>query len=153
MIQDPLQISYSLDTIANAAQQFWQYAHQQRVWAFSGQLGAGKTTFIHAVCDHLGVPDAVSSPTFALINEYHFTDAGSGDRIIYHMDWYRLRDAEEAIQAGMEDALTAPDALCFVEWPEKAPELLQMPHLWIEFDILTPDTRTLTATLRNGGRS
>lgn len=125
-----LQISYSLATIESAVHQFWQFAHQYNVLAFSGQMGAGKTTFIHALCDFLGVRDAVSSPTFALINEYHFDDSGH-DRTIYHMDWYRLRDTEEAINAGMEDCVLQKNNYSFVEWPEKAAELLPHPHLWI----------------------
>lgn len=147
MIQDSLQISYSLDTIANAAQQFWQWSHKHHVWAFSGEMGAGKTTFIHAVCDYLGVEDAVSSPTFALINEYHFHRDGQ-EQVIYHMDWYRLNDAEDALNAGMEDALLQPGTYSFVEWPEKAPELLGIPHLRIGIEVLSATERRLTAEVR-----
>lgn len=125
-----LQISYSLATIESAVHQLWQYAHQYNVLAFSGQMGAGKTTFIHALCDHLGVKDSVGSPTYALINEYHFDDSGH-DRTIYHMDWYRLKDTEEAIQAGMEDCVLQKNKCSFIEWPEKAAVLLPHPHLWI----------------------
>lgn len=128
MPYEPLQISYPLTDIHAAAYQLWQWAHPSRIFTFSGSLGAGKTTFIHALCDVLGVEDTVSSPTFALINEYRFEAAGA-EQIIYHMDWYRLRDAGEAIDAGMEDALTNPTVYCFIEWPEKAPELLHMPHI------------------------
>jgi len=143
-----LQISYSLSNIGNAAHQFWQYAHQYRVLAFSGDLGAGKTTFIHALCEMLGVTDAVSSPTFALINEYHFDDAEK-DRTIYHMDWYRLRDTEEAIQAGIEDCLLQKDNYSLIEWPEKAPELLPHPHLWVEIKSTSPTEREMTVRLIN----
>ena len=125
-----LQISYSLATIENAAHQFWQLAHQYSVLAFSGDMGAGKTTFIHALCNHLGVQDAVSSPTFALINEYHFSDNGK-DRTIYHMDWYRLRSTEEAIDTGMEDAILQKNNYSLIEWPEKAAEIIPAGHLWI----------------------
>jgi len=117
MLRESLQISYSLTDIRAAAHQLWQWAHPVRIFTFSGALGAGKTTFIHALCDHLGVEDAVSSPTFALINEYRFVLDGK-EQTIYHMDWYRLRDAGEAIDAGMEDTLEDKDAYCFVEWPE-----------------------------------
>lgn len=141
-----LQISYSLANIGNAAHQFWQYAHQYRVLAFSGELGAGKTTFIHALCEMLGVTDAVSSPTFALINEYHFDDAGK-DRTMYHMDWYRLRDTEEAIQAGMEDCLFQKNNYCLIEWPEKAMELLPHPYLWISIQTISPVEREMNVQL------
>ncbi len=139
-----LQISYSLTDIPEAAHQLWQWAHPVRIFTFSGSLGAGKTTFIHALCDMLGVEDAVSSPTFALINEYRFP-AVAGEQRVYHMDWYRLRDADEAVDAGMEDALASGDAYCFVEWPEKAPELLRMPHIEVRLDAVDAATRELFA--------
>lgn len=142
-----LQISYSLATIENAVNQLWQSAHQYNVWAFSGEMGAGKTTFVHALCNTLGVQDAVSSPTFALINEYHFLKDGA-DRIIYHMDWYRLRDTEEAINAGMEDCVLQKNNYSFIEWPEKAPELLPHPHLWISIEATGPDTRSMTVWVK-----
>lgn len=141
-----LQISYTKADIHEAAHQLWQWAYPCRVLAFSGSLGAGKTTFIHAICDMLKVADVVSSPTFALINEYRFQDAAS-EEIIYHMDWYRLRDADEAIDAGMEDALQA-GAYCFIEWPEKAPELLDgISHILITLESNEEEsTRILNAT-------
>ncbi|PZF75026.1 tRNA (adenosine(37)-N6)-threonylcarbamoyltransferase complex ATPase subunit type 1 TsaE [Taibaiella soli] len=140
-----LQISYSLVTIKNAVEQFWQYAHHYRVLAFSGELGAGKTTFVHTLCEYLGVTDAVSSPTFALINEYHF-QANAMDNKIYHMDWYRVKDTDEAINAGMEDALLS-DAYCFVEWPEQAIELFPLPYLWISIETLEDNKRSMTVNL------
>lgn len=128
--QPILQISYSLANIENAVHQFWQYAHQYQVFAFSGDMGAGKTTFITALCHYLAVEDAVSSPTFSLINEYTFQQNGNAKKI-YHMDWYRLKDEDEAIDAGVEDTLLCKDSYSIVEWPEKAQELLPKPHLWI----------------------
>jgi tRNA threonylcarbamoyladenosine biosynthesis protein TsaE len=124
-------VSYTLTAIHVAAQQVLQSA--SRIIAFSGGLGAGKTTLISAICNQLGVTDPVSSPTFSLINEYHLPE-GSRHRFIYHMDWYRLRDADEAINAGMEDCLQQADAWCFIEWPEQAPELLAGPHLYITIE-------------------
>ncbi len=142
-----LQISYSLATIGNVADQLWQCAHQYRVWAFSGGMGAGKTTFIHYLCDFLAVEDAVSSPTFSLINEYHFVHNGA-DKVIYHMDWYRLRDTQEAVHAGMEDALMQEDAYCFIEWAEKATGILPYPHLLIELEQTETDERKMTVHVR-----
>jgi tRNA threonylcarbamoyladenosine biosynthesis protein TsaE len=142
-----LQISYSLANIENAVHQFWQYAHQYHILAFSGDLGAGKTTFIHALCDYLGVEDAVSSPTFALINEYSFyKDATT--HIINHMDWYRLRDENEAINAGMEDALMQKNNYSLIEWPEKAAAILPFPHLHIEIKSDGADARTMEIWLK-----
>lgn len=146
MPSEGFQISFSLQEINAAAEQLWLWAEDTRVFTFSGSLGAGKTTFVHALCDVLGVKDAVSSPTFALINEYRFPLKDGAEKIIYHMDWYRVRDAEEAVDAGMEDALNNPDAICFVEWPEKAPELLNMPLVHINIETLGETERLLTAT-------
>jgi len=142
-----LQISYSLATIENEIHQFWQCVHQYRLLAFSGEMGAGKTTFIHTLCNYLGVEDAVSSPTFALINEYHFVEEKK-DKRIFHMDWYRLRDTEEAITAGMEDALLDSGSYCFVEWAEKAVDLLPAPYVWIEIEVLSDTVRRLTAYVK-----
>lgn len=128
------QRSYTLAAIKEILPSFWACAKHARVFAFHGEMGAGKTTFIRELCDYLGVEDAVSSPTFALINEYHFHQEGR-DRTIYHMDWYRLRDTEESVNAGMEDALNDPDAYCFVEWAEKASALLPRPHLRVEIKV------------------
>lgn len=149
MSQPLTTISFSLENIKNAAQQFWQQCSAYRILAFSGDMGAGKTTFIHALCDHLQVADTVSSPTFALINEYHFTDTTNNDRTIYHMDWYRLKDEAEAINAGIEDCLLRQEAYCFIEWPEKAPALLPHPHIWITIETTALQERKLKAVIAN----
>ena len=141
-----LEITYALDTITDAARRLWEFGHPYRVWAFSGQMGAGKTTLIHALCDLLGVADAVSSPTFALINEYHIMD-GAGQRL-YHMDWYRVNSVEEAVQAGMEDCLLQQDARVFVEWPEQAEVLLPRLTLWIRIAESGPGLRQLKAVVQ-----
>jgi len=145
-----LEISYTLADIDKAAIKFWDALHSYNIFAFSGDLGAGKTTFIHNLCNHLQVQDAVSSPTFALINEYHFTDTPGKDKMIYHLDWYRLRDSAEAINAGMEDCLVqagSGTAYCFIEWPEKAIELLQTPYLWISIETIDITERKMTVKL------
>jgi tRNA threonylcarbamoyladenosine biosynthesis protein TsaE len=139
-----LQISYSLDKISAAAHQFWQYAHSFRIICFSGDMGAGKTTFVHALCDNLGVNDTVSSPTFALVNEYHFDQNGQ-DKTILHMDWYRLRNTAEAIDTGMEDALLNEDVYCFVEWAERAEELIPLGALRVRIEVVSETDRVLTA--------
>ncbi|MEO8772488.1 MAG: tRNA (adenosine(37)-N6)-threonylcarbamoyltransferase complex ATPase subunit type 1 TsaE [Ferruginibacter sp.] len=107
-------VDFKLEDIENAAQQFLAAIGLKKVIAFHGEMGAGKTTFIHAVCNELKVEDSISSPTFSIINEYSVPSGAS----IFHMDLYRLKDEEEAITAGVEDALYSGD-LCFVEWPEK----------------------------------
>jgi len=133
-------ISYTLDTIAQAAAQFWAQVHHYRVIALNGEMGAGKTTFIHTLCAYLGVTDNVSSPTYALINEYHLSN---GNKIIYHMDWYRLKDADEAINAGVEDCLQQKNAICLVEWPDIAMQLLPRPYAWVDISIISLTEREM----------
>ena len=127
-----MELSFSLDTIQEAARQFWELNSNATVFAFHGQMGAGKTTFIHAICDAKGVKDVVGSPTFSIINEYAIMENGVTQKI-YHMDLYRLKDEEEAIQAGVEDCLYSGN-ICLVEWPEKAPGIFpeQTVHVYIE---------------------
>lgn len=108
-------VNFKLAEIENAAADLLSVAADKKVIAFHGEMGAGKTTFIHAMCNVLAVKDVVGSPTFSIINEYR---AGNGD-IIFHLDLYRLKDEEEAIAAGVEDCLYSGN-LCLVEWPEKA---------------------------------
>ncbi len=137
--------TYKLADIGNVVQHFWQALGDNHVFAFSGEMSAGKTTFIHTLCDYLQVEDTVSSPTFSLINEYHFRKNGQ-DCIIYHMDWYRLKSAEEAVNAGIEDCLLQarkPNVYCFVEWPEKAMALLPLPHLWLAIETTHVDERKM----------
>lgn len=109
-------IEFDIEDIDNAAQQFLQFAGDRKIYLFSGELGTGKTTFIAALCRHLGVKQVVSSPTFAIIQQYN-TDRGAD---IYHMDLYRIRGDEEAIRTGIEDCLLSGN-ICMVEWPENAP--------------------------------
>jgi len=109
-------VDFTLDNINIAAAQLIAIAGDHKVIAFHGEMGAGKTTFIHAVCELLKIKDVVGSPTFSIINEYN-TDTG---KPVYHLDLYRLKDEQEAIAAGVEDCLYSGD-LCLVEWPEKAP--------------------------------
>jgi tRNA threonylcarbamoyladenosine biosynthesis protein TsaE len=113
-----MDVNFSLQNIDKAAINFLAAIGQKKVIALHGQMGAGKTTFVHAICDALGVNGAVSSPTFSIINEYK---SANGD-IIYHLDLYRLKDEQEAINAGLEDCLYSGN-LCLVEWPEITPEL------------------------------
>jgi tRNA threonylcarbamoyladenosine biosynthesis protein TsaE len=114
---------FTLDEIDTVAAELWQLGKNRKVWTFDGDMGAGKTTLIAAICRHLGVNDAVSSPTFALVNEYHFEQDGV-DTILYHSDWYRLSGTEEAIESGLEDLFADKTAYCFVEWPDKATAIL-----------------------------
>ena len=111
-------VDFALQEIDQAAMQLIAAAAGRKIFAFHGEMGAGKTTLIHAICQQLNIKDAVGSPTFSIINEYR---TGSGE-IVYHLDLYRLNDESEAIAAGVEDCLYAGN-MCLVEWPEKAPGL------------------------------
>src|SRR5262245_10608855 len=114
-----MELIFGLENIKEIATRFWKTAGNAKVFAFHGEMGSGKTTFIHALCDVKGVKDAVSSPTFSIINEYNYIEDGTSKKI-FHLDLYRLKDEEEAIRAGIEDCLYS-DQICFAEWPEKAP--------------------------------
>jgi len=109
-------VDFTLDEIDAAAARLLAVAGEHKVIAFHGEMGAGKTTLIHAICQQLKISDVVGSPTFSIINEYR---SGSGE-VIYHLDLYRLKDESEAIAAGVEDCLFSEN-LCLVEWPEKSP--------------------------------
>jgi tRNA threonylcarbamoyladenosine biosynthesis protein TsaE len=143
--------TYTIDQLDSVAQQFWQIAAPHHVIAFSGDMGAGKTTFISALCHYLQVADAVSSPTFALINEYECRIDGKTQTIL-HMDWYRLNNAEEAVNAGMEDCIDQArrgQVYAFVEWPEKAPELLRLPHLSVQITTMGAEERQMVIEVVN----
>ena len=110
----------NLDTIRDAAKEFIGGMDDRTVFAFYGNMGAGKTTFIKAICEELGVDDVINSPTFAIINEYRSAETGE---LIYHFDFYRINKLSEAEDIGTEDYFYS-GALCFIEWPEKIEDLL-----------------------------
>lgn len=110
----------NLESIGEAARQFIEQMDDRTVFAFYGSMGVGKTTFIKAICEELGVEDVINSPTFAIINEYRSSDTGE---LIYHFDFYRINKLSEAQDIGTEDYFYS-GALCFIEWPEKLDELL-----------------------------
>ena len=111
----------SLDNIRAAAHEFIQNMGDAHVFAFYGKMGAGKTTFVKAICEELGVKDVITSPTFAIINEY--TSSTQGGSPIFHFDFYRIKKLEEVYDMGYEDYFYC-GALCFIEWPELIEELL-----------------------------
>ena len=110
----------SLAELPQVAGEFLQALGDRRVVAFQGKMGAGKTTFIKALCEQLGVCDMVNSPTFSIVNEY--TDA-DGQTLAYHFDLYRLKSVAEALDMGAEDYFYS-DRYCFIEWPDVADALL-----------------------------
>ncbi len=137
-----MELNFTLDKIKETAQQFINAVGDYKVFALNGEMGAGKTTFVHAVCEAMGVKDAIASPTFSIINHYS-TIKGE---VIYHMDLYRLKDEEEAVQAGVEDCLYSGN-WCFVEWPQKAPGIFPDNTTQVTISVIDMNTRKLKINL------
>ena len=134
-----MNIDFTIDTIQEVVCAMWDKYSGKKIWAFDAPMGAGKTTFIKVLCESvLLCEDIPSSPTFSIINEYKSPVAGK----IFHMDWYRLKDEEEAIQSGVEAALQSGD-LCLVEWPERAPLILPDDVLYIKIEALNENGRRI----------
>ena len=129
--------NYSLDEMSEIANLVLDIADEDNVIVFEGEMGSGKTTLIKAICIELGVEDATSSPTYALINEYQIDDD-----TIYHMDLFRLKDVDEAIDIGIEDYLHS-DALCLVEWPEVVQEVLPINYTRVCIEMIDPSLRKI----------
>ena len=129
----------SLDQIHEAARRFVEAMGDNTVFAFYGKMGAGKTTFIKAVCEELGVSDVITSPTFAIVNEYRSEIAGE---LIYHFDFYRINRLEEAYDFGYEEYFYSGD-LCLVEWPEKIEELLPEEVMTVRIAVGDDEERTI----------
>lgn len=119
----------NINELPQAAEEFISKLGNNRVIAFYGNMGAGKTTFIKEICTALGVTDTVNSPTFAIINEYRKPDAG----LIYHFDFYRINKTEEAYDFGYEDYFYSNE-LCLIEWPEKITSLLPENFLSVKIE-------------------
>jgi tRNA threonylcarbamoyladenosine biosynthesis protein TsaE len=137
-----MEIVFRLNDIEQAAEWFLEHTSANRCFTFSGDMGAGKTTFISAVCKLLGADDNFSSPTFSIVNEYNATTKG----ILYHIDLYRLKDAKEAVSAGVEDCLFS-GSYCFVEWPERAPDIFPENTISCFLYVIDSDTRKLKLIL------
>jgi len=137
-----MEIVFELADIESTANKFLEVCKNYKVFAFSGDLGAGKTTFINALCKKLGVEETVTSPTYSIIQEY----TTNADEIIYHMDLYRIKNKEEAIEAGIEDCIYSNE-ICMVEWPGKAPSIFPDETVYSTFEILSDSKRKLIVEL------
>ena len=133
-----------LGSIREAARQFIAQIGEHKVFAFYGNMGAGKTTFVKAICEELGVEDVITSPTFAVINEYSLSTLHSplSSNIIYHFDFYRIKKLEEVYDMGYEDYFYS-GALCFIEWPELIEELLPEDAVKVSITENADGTRTV----------
>src|SRR5450755_3131209 len=128
---------YALTEIDEMARVFWESFPDKKIYAFQGNMGAGKTSFIRALCAVKNVKETVGSPTFSIINEYSFPGG-----TIYHLDLYRLKDEEEALRAGVEDCLYSGE-ICLVEWPDRAPGIFPDSTLGISLEILDENSRKI----------
>ena len=127
----------NLDNIREAAREFISRMGDTTVFAFRGKMGVGKTTFIKAICEELGVEDVINSPTFAIVNEYR---SATGE-LIYHFDFYRINDIREAYDFGYEEYFFSGD-LCLVEWPEKIEQLLPENVMTVRITVDSDTART-----------
>lgn len=132
-------MTYELNEISQAAQAFIDAMDGRRIFAFYGAMGAGKTTFIRALCRALGVEDTVTSPTFAIVNEY----ATSEGEPIYHFDFYRIRRLSEAYDMGCEEYFQSGH-LCLIEWPELVEDALPEETVRVTIETLPDGRRSIT---------
>ena len=128
---------YTLEQTDQIAAQLVQQYASKPVWVFQAPMGAGKTTLIAAIGSALGIQQAMSSPTFSIMNEYEVKG-----KLIYHMDWYRLENEAEARQAGVEAAMDEAD-MSLVEWPEKAPNLVPEHAVVFNIEFIDPNQRRI----------
>lgn len=129
----------SLEQIHDAAREFITAMGDNTVFALYGKMGAGKTTFVKALCEELGVTDVITSPTFAIVNEYRSDESGE---LIYHFDFYRIKKLSEVYDMGYEDYFYS-GALCFIEWPELVEELLPGDAAKVTIEELEDGTRKI----------
>jgi tRNA threonylcarbamoyladenosine biosynthesis protein TsaE len=128
----------TLSDLPTAATQLITFAGPEKIFIFRGDMGAGKTTFIKSLCEELGVKEAVTSPTFAIVNEYRGADVK-----IYHFDFYRLKTQTEALDMGAEEYFYSGN-YCLIEWPEKIPDMLPLHYINVSLKVLNDDSREIT---------
>ena len=130
----------NIEGLKDAARQFVEASGDGRIFAFYGGMGAGNTTFIKAICEHLGVNDVITSPTFAIVNEY--TSSVSAESI-YHFDFYRIKKIDEVFDMGYEEYFYS-GSYCFIEWPELIEDLLPEDAMVVRIEVLSPTERKFT---------
>jgi tRNA threonylcarbamoyladenosine biosynthesis protein TsaE len=133
---------HSLQQIDQASARFLEITGDNRKFAFTGAMGSGKTTLINAICRQLGTVNRVTSPSFALVNEYR---TRSGE-VIFHFDFYRIKSIEEAFDLGYEEYFYS-NAWCFIEWAEKAAEILPDDFVRVNIEVLKDNTRQVRVQL------
>jgi tRNA threonylcarbamoyladenosine biosynthesis protein TsaE len=141
-----MQFLTTLDTLPEAAQAILDALGGPRVVALYGDMGAGKTTLVNAICSVLGVTDAASSPTYSLINWYGYPRPDGSEGTVCHLDLYRLKHAEEAFDIGLEEVLDRTDAYIFIEWPQVAEAFLPADTVHLRIEALDEKTRKIELT-------
>lgn len=132
----------SVEGLRLAAAQLLEEAGARRKFVLTGDLGAGKTALIQALCSHLGVSQLVTSPSFSIVNEYSYSDKQGREQVVYHLDLYRLKTVQEALDIGVEE-LVEDENYCFIEWPELIGELLPEDVFRINITILPSAARKI----------
>ena len=138
-------ISRSPEDLLEISREIIEVGSGFKVWLFFGTMGAGKTTLIKSICKNLDVNDVVNSPTYTLVNEY----TTKNSRLIYHFDFYRINDEEEAMDIGTDEYFNSNN-LCLVEWPEQIPSLLPEKYLNITISLEPPSTKRKISLLKHG---
>jgi tRNA threonylcarbamoyladenosine biosynthesis protein TsaE len=128
----------SIDELKHAAEQLSSFGGSEKIFLFYGEMGAGKTTLIKSLCEGLGVKEPATSPTFSIVNEYQ----GESSKI-YHFDFYRLKNQSEALDLGYEEYFYSGN-YCFIEWPEKIPDLLPDHYIHVDVQVVSDNERLLT---------
>ena len=131
-----------MEELPKVVLQVLDYAQGKKKLLFTGEIGAGKTTFIKALCAHFKVQEYVTSPTFSLINEYAFENENGKEALIYHLDLYRLKNIQEALDIGIEDYLY-DENYCFIEWPELIEPILPEGVVRINISLLNDSKRKM----------
>lgn len=137
-----MDLTYTENELPNVASELLQHFPHQKIWLFNGEMGSGKTTLIKSIGQALHVVDEMSSPTFSIVNEYQLKD----ERVIYHFDFYRLEELDEAMNIGVEDYFFS-GSLCFIEWADLVLELLPDNYLEININLVDRNTRHLTTSV------
>ena len=130
----------SLNELSSTAEQLISFGGSEKIFLFYGDMGAGKTTLIKSLCKSLGTKEPVTSPTFSIVNEYQ----GESSKI-YHFDFYRLKNQSEALDLGYEEYFYSGN-YCFIEWPEKIPDLLPDHYMRVDVQVVSDKERLLTFT-------